>query len=409
MKNRTLPLFFAVALSGFAVAITGCGKDHTAGDEHGGHEDHAGETGDGEEGENGESEVTLTDSQIKLAEIKTAFVSRGDIYIELPLLGEVTLNQDRLVHIVPSVPGVVQRVHKMLGDRVRTGDVMATIRSRELADAKAAYLAAHERVALAQVNFTREEGLWKEKISSKKEYLDAKQALAETRIELRSAEQKLRVLGFSSEYLKTSLLTEPGESFTQYDITAPFDGTIIEKHIAQGEIVGEDADLYALCNLDTVWVIGSVYERDIARIKQGQIAKVRVAAFADRSFAGKVTWIADIMDEHTRTLKIRVEVANRDRLLKPGMFAKIVLGVETKRNVITVPPSAIQTQKGETIVFVAEGGGRFERREVTLGTRTTFKQEVISGLQAGEKVVTSGSFILKSELEKEGFEAGHAH
>ena len=409
MKNRTLPLFFAVALSGFAVAITGCGKGHTAGDEHGGHEDHAGETGDGEEGENGESEVTLTDSQIKLAEIKTAFVSRGDIYIELPLLGEVTLNQDRLAHIVPRIPGIVKAVHKMLGDRVRAGDVLATIGSRELADAKAAYLAAHERVALAQANFTREEGLWKEKISSKKEYLDAKQALAETRIELRSAEQKLRVLGFSSEYLKTSLLTEPGESFTQYDITAPFDGTIIEKHIAQGEIVGEDADLYALCNLDTVWVIGSVYERDIARIKQGQIAKVRVAAFADRSFAGKVTWIADIMDEHTRTLKIRVEVANRDRLLKPGMFAKIVLGVETKRNVITVPPSAIQTQKGETIVFVAEGGGRFERREVTLGTRTTFKQEVISGLQAGEKVVTSGSFILKSELEKEGFEAGHAH
>ena len=409
MKNRTLPLFFAVALSGFAVAITGCGKGHTAGDEHGGHEDHAGETGDGEEGENGESEVTLTDSQIKLAEIKTAFVSRGDIYIELPLLGEVTLNQDRLAHIVPRIPGIVKAVHKMLGDRVRTGDVMATIRSRELADAKAAYLAAHERVALAQANFTREEGLWKEKISSKKEYLDAKQALAETRIELRSAEQKLRVLGFSSEYLKTSLLTEPGESFTQYDITAPFDGTIIEKHIAQGEIVGEDADLYALCNLDTVWVIGSVYERDIARIKQGQIAKVSVKAYADRSFAGKVTWIADIMDEHTRTLKIRVEVANRDRLLKPGMFAKIVLGVETKRNVITVPPSAIQTQKGETIVFVAEGGGRFERREVTLGTRTTFKQEVISGLQAGEKVVTSGSFILKSELEKEGFEAGHAH
>ena len=409
MKNRTLPLFFAVALSGFAVAITGCGKGHTAGDEHGGHEDHAGETGDGEEGENGESEVTLTDSQIKLAEIKTAFVSRGDIYIELPLLGEVTLNQDRLAHIVPRIPGIVKAVHKMLGDRVRAGDVLATIGSRELADAKAAYLAAHERVALAQANFTREEGLWKEKISSKKEYLDAKQALAETRIELRSAEQKLRVLGFSSEYLKTSLLTEPGESFTQYDITAPFDGTIIEKHIAQGEIVGEDANLYALCNLDTVWVIGSVYERDIARIKQGQIAKVRVAAFADRSFAGKVTWIADIMDEHTRTLKIRVEVANRDRLLKPGMFAKIVLGVETKRNVITVPPSAIQTQKGETIVFVAEGGGRFERREVTLGTRTTFKQEVISGLQAGEKVVTSGSFILKSELEKEGFEAGHAH
>lgn len=409
MKNRTIPLFFAVALSGFAVAITGCGKDHTAGDEHGGHEDHAGETGDGEEGENGESEVTLTDSQIKLAEIKTAFVSRGDIYIELPLPGEVTLNQDRLVHIVPIVPGVVQRVHKMLGDRVRAGDVMATIRSRELADAKAAYLAAHERIALTQVNFTREEGLWKEKISSKKEYLDAKQALAETRIELRSTEQKLRVLGFSSEYLKTSLLTEPGDSFAQYDITAPFNGTIIEKHIAQGEKVGEDADLYTLCNLNTVWVIGSVYAGDIAKIKQGQIAKVIVKAYADRSFAGKVTWIADIIDEGTRTLKIRVEVDNKDRLLKSGMFAKIALGVETKRNVITVPPSAIQTQKGETIVFVAEGGGRFERRKVELGTRSAFKQEIISGLQAGEKVVTSGSFILKSELEKAGFEAGHAH
>ena len=131
--------------------------------------------------------------------------------------------------------------------------------------------------------------------------------------------------------------------------------------------------------------------------------------YADRSFAGKVAWIADIIDEGTRTLKIRVEMDNKDRLLKSGMFAKIALGVETKRNAITVPPSAIQTQNGESIVFVAEGGGRFERREVTLGTRAAFKQEILSGLQAGEKVVTSGSFILKSELEKAGFEAGHAH
>lgn len=500
MKNRTIPFVFAVALAGFFLAIAGCGEDHVAGDEHGGHEEHAGEKGHEEhgagheEGEGGASEVTLTESQIKLAEIKTAPAARGEIHIELPLPGEVSLNQDRLAHIVPRVPGIVREVRKTLGARVRAGDVMAVVESSELGEAKAGYLEKKQQLDLARTDldrartvhdntvklleflkssppleslkkmkhldlgenrsalistysevvfsratYVREKDLFEKKISSGNEYLEAENAYKKAEAEFasardrisfdikrsllettraqniaafsfRAAERQLHLLGLSDSDVK-SLASgkETHEALTRYAIQAPFDGTVIEKHITQGEKVEDDADLYTLCNLETVWVICSVYEKDIARVKLGQAAGFSVKAYPDQSFTGKVTWIADTIDEETRTLKLRVEVDNKDRLLKPGMFAKVVLGVETKRNAITVPLSAIQRQKGEVIVFVAEGGGRFERREVSLGSRTASKVEIISGLQVGEKVVTSGSFILKSELEKAGFHAGHAH
>lgn len=382
--------------------------DHTADarDEH----EEAGHTDDEhgpEEGERGASQVVLTPGQIKLAEIRTEPARIGDIDIELSLPAEVRLNEDRLAHIVSRVPGVAETVHKTLGETVKEGDVMAVIESRELASDKAAYLAASERVALALANYTREEGLWKRKISSEKEYLDAKQALAEARIELRLAGQKLHALGFSHDYLQ-GLSSQSDEAFTRYEITAPFAGTIIEKHITPGELVGEN-DLYLICDLDTVWVIASVYEQDIARINKGQSAIIVVKAYQDRLFSGKVTWIADVIEEETRTLKVRIEVDNRERLLKPGMFARITLGVGTKRSAVTIPASAVQTQKGETIVFVDQGSGQFERREIETGIHSATDVEVLEGVQEGEKVVTSGSFILKSELEKEGFEAGHAH
>ncbi len=363
------------------------------------------ESGHGEEG--GAGKVVLTPGQAELADIQTEPARIGDIDIELSLPAEVRLNEDRLAHVVSRVPGVAKAVLKTLGETVQEGDVMVVVESRELADDKAAYLAALERVALARANYNREEGLWKRKISSEKEYLNAKQALAEASIESRLAGQKLHALGFSHEYLQ-QLPSQPDEAFTRYEITPPFAGTIIEKHITRGELVG-DKDLYLIADLDTVWVMASVYEKDIARVSKNQKATVIVKAYPDRRFSGKVTWIADVIEAETRTLKVRVEVDNRERLLKPGMFARIILGVGTRRKAVTIPASAVQRQQGEKIVFVDQGSGQFARREIETGIHSATRVEVLEGIREGEKVVNSGSFILKSELEKEGFEAGHGH
>jgi cobalt-zinc-cadmium efflux system membrane fusion protein len=184
------------------------------------------------------------------------------------LPGEVGLNEDRLAHIVPRVSGIARDIRKNLGDQVRKDEVMAELESRELADAKADYLASRERLALTQTNFIREERLWRENISAELEYLEAKQAFAETKIELRAAEQKLHALGFSEEFLK-QLPTHSEMSLTRYNMVAPFDGTVIEKHITLGEMIKDDVTAYVVADLSSVWVNINVYQKDLLFIKKG--------------------------------------------------------------------------------------------------------------------------------------------
>lgn len=409
-----LMLGLTAALAGAApsAAAPPHGASATGGEhreEQGGHGDESGDHG-GESGEHAEEggEVTLTDAQVKLGEIRSVAVSTGEIGAELRLNGTVSLDQDRVAEIVPRVPGVVREVRAQLGDEVRAGDVLTVIQSRELADAAAEFLAARERLALAQARFAREADLRAKRISAEQEFLEAKQALAEARIEQRSAEQKLRALGFSSDELQ-ALLQRSDEALTRYSVTAPFAGTVIEKHVTQGEQVDTGTAIFRIAQLDKVWVIASVYPKDLGRVAVGQLATVTVQAYPDRTFSGKVTWIASTIDERTRTLPIRVEIDNRERLLKPGLFARVAVVAGAKRNALVIPLPAVQRQKGEAVVFVEEGKGRYARREVSLGVRSGGAVEVIAGLDEGERVVTDGAFLLKSELEKAGFEAGHGH
>lgn len=355
-----------------------------------------------------ESEIKLTKKQIKLAEIMSVPVLSGAINIERQLTGEVKLNQDLVAHVVPRLTGIVKSVRAHLGSLVQAGDVMVVIDSRELADAKAAYVAGFERETIAKTKFNRERTLWKKKISSEQDYLEAKIKYSEAKIEKRSNEQKLLALGYTVAQLK-NILDQSKGPYTRFEVAAPFGGTVIEKHVTKGELVDQKQSLYRLANLDKVWIIANVYEKDVVGIKLEQPASIVLKAYPGKTFSGKVTWISDAFDEKTRTLKIRVEVDNRHRLLKPGMFTRVALAIGTVDGILTVPPSALQRQGGETIVFVDEGGGRFERREVELGLTSPLALEVRKGLKAGEKVVTAGSFILRSELEKEGFGGGHGH
>lgn len=385
----------------------GTADDHgksEAGDKH----DEAGDEHGKEESQGAAGVVVLTEAQIKLAEITTTTASVGHVPIALKLTGEVTLNQNFATHIVPRLTGVVTAVHADLGAHVKKGSVMAVIDSRELAEIRAAYLTARERTRLAQTKFKREKTLWAKRISPRQDLLDAKATLAETRFEQRAAAQQLKALGFTEAQIDR-LGTKPGESYTEYRIVAPFSGTVIEKHFAIGEFLKEAELIYKIADLQNVWVIASVYQKDIPNIRLGQKAYVTLDIYPDRKFSGDVTWIADVLDRRSRTLKIRVVVDNKDRLLKPGMFADVVLTGEGEDGVLVIPPSAIQRQKNETVVFVEKSKGRFERREVKLGRRSPTAVEVTAGIQIGEKIVTEGSFILKSELEKGGFGSGHGH
>lgn len=360
-----------------------------------------------EKGGHAEAEdVKLTPEQIELAAIKSDVAATGEIDIELVLNGEVTLNRDRVTEIVPLVPGVAREVLARLGDEVRANVPLAVIDSRELADAWGEFLAARERVALAQSRYAREEGLRQKKITSEQEFLESREALAGAQIEQRTAEQKLRTLGVSLDGQKPP---QRLDTLTRYTVSAPVDGTIIEKRVTAGEHVEGNAPIFRIAQLDQLWVIAHVYPKDVARVKVGQLARIHAQGYpADRPFAGKLTWIASVLDEKTRTLQVRFEVDNRERLLRAGLFARINVAIEKKSGIV-VPNAAVTGMKGKSVIFIDEGDGRFAPREVVVGARAGDKVEIAWGLDEGDKFVSAGAFLIKSELEKAGFEAGHGH
>ncbi len=221
------------------------------------------------EASEGEKIVRLDEASLKESGIEIATAGPGKLQVHDTLSGEIAFNSDRLAHIVPRVPGVVREVYKNLGDTVRAGTVLAVLESRDLADAKATYLAAIARLGLAQANFSREESLQQQKITAEKDYLESKQALAEAQIALRSAEQKLHALGMTEEDLK-ALPSHAETLYTRYEITAPIDGTVVEKHIVLGEVFKEDSSpCFVIADLTSVWVDLKVHQQDLSHIRPG--------------------------------------------------------------------------------------------------------------------------------------------
>ncbi len=295
----------------------------------------------------------------------------------------------------------MREVPRQLGDTVRAGAPLAVIESSEIARAEAAYHVAFSKADLSRSQLARETSLRNQKITPEQDFQSARQAATEADIELRAAERKLTLLGVNVKTIGSASHTDPG--LVRVPVTAPIDGTLIEKHVAVGNQVTDATTLFRIANLDRVWVIASVFEKNMGQVAIGQKAIITLTAYPGREFEGQVTWIADIVDEKTRTLRVRIEVENKERALRPGSFARVKIDTASSKEVLAVPALAVQRQKAEQIVFVAMGDGLFSRREVTVGARSRDTVEILSGLEAGEQVVTQGSFTLKSELEKAGF------
>jgi cobalt-zinc-cadmium efflux system membrane fusion protein len=391
---------YLVTQGAYAVAEAEHHKDH---DTHGhGHDDHD------HEGHGDDSIVRISKEDMKRfgIEIDTAGAGGFDQHISVP--GEIVINSDRLAHIVPHVSGVVQQVKKNLGDFVKKGEIMAVIGSRELADAKAAYLTSIERFNLAEPLFEREERLWKKKISPEQDFLDAKTNRTEAKIEMQNAKHKLYALGLTMKDIK-KIPSEPAELLTAFDITAPFDGTIIEKHITHGEVVREDDDIFVIANLDTVWVDLRVPQKDVCSIKKDQ--EVTISGNANATEAeGIIDYVHPLIDEKTRTKLVRVVLDNTSGLFQPGTFVTADVLVEKCNAKVVVAKSVIQDVDGKSCVFVHNGQG-FQPRPVTIGRSNSEYVEITAGLEPGEIIVTQNSFRIKAQFEKDakGEQTGHGH
>jgi len=370
------------------------------------HDDHAHD--DHGHDEHDDSIVKLSKEDMKRFGIEVEKVKAGDIEQHIRVPGEIVINSDSLAHIVPRVPGIAQQVKKNLGAFVKKGEVMAVIESRELADIKAAYLTSIESFQLAEPYFKREERLWKKKISSEQDYLDAKKAYAEAKIEMNKAKYKLSALGFSLEYIK-NLPSEPPHLFTSYEITAPFNGTIIKKHITLGEVVKEDDDIFVVANLDTVWVDLRVPQKDSTAVKKGQKVTITGKAGTTKS-EGTIDYVHSLIDEQTRTKLARVVLDNTTGQFLPGTFVTATVQVGNSETDVVVDKKVLQDIDDETCVFVQTEHG-FEPRSVMVGRSNDTCVEIIDGLESGEIIVTENSFRIKAQLEKAaaGEHAGHGH
>lgn len=391
--------------------------DHKGHDEDEGHDEREGHDEDEDHDEHEEitqdkhdegQAIELTPEAIQAIGLETAKASAGTVDINISLPGEIGLNQDQMAHVVSRVQGVVTEVKKKLGDSVKTDEVIAVIESQELADAKAGYLAAVERYEMAKLSFGREEKLWAEKISSEQDYLDKKQALTEASIEKRATEQKLHAIGFDKLYLKKL----PGESeqlLTRFEIKAPFEGTITQKHIVLGELVGTESAVYIVADLSSVWVDLQVYPKDLKHIKKGQQVVISAdSVIPDAS--GVISYVSPIVRAESRTALARVVLDNSSGIFRPGLFITARTSVSKTKARVVIPKTAIQSLESKKCVFVKDAHG-FELVFIKIGLENETHAEILSGLTAGQEYVTKGAFALKSKIVTSTLDshAGHGH
>ncbi|MBA3830733.1 MAG: efflux RND transporter periplasmic adaptor subunit [Chthoniobacterales bacterium] len=184
------------------------------------------------------------------------------------------------------------------------------------------------------------------------------------------------------------------------ELKAPIDGVVVERKSTVGELVGKDTQIYTISDPTNRWVLAQIKERDIGAVEVGQKATFAVIAYPNEWFVGDVVRVGDRLDETSRTLEVRIEASNADGRLKAGMFADVEITTQVAKNVLVVPEGALQSEEDQQIVFVAIGDTRFEKRVVRTGVRHRSEVQVLDGLKEGEKIVSEGSFILKSELLK---------
>ena len=198
----------------------------------------------------------------------------------------------------------------------------------------------------------------------------------------------------------TAVVDSPELLGKQLEIKAPIDGVIVERTATAGELVDKTKSIYTISDPTQLWAIAEVKERDIAAVKTGQDATFTVLAYPQDKFQGKVVLVGNQVEAGSRTLEVRINVDNADGRLKAGMFADVEITTTILDNVLLIPDSALQTEGDNQIVFVALDGNKFEKRVVKLGLEQSGRVQIREGVKAGEKIVTDGSFILKSEMLK---------
>ncbi|OFX25833.1 MAG: efflux transporter periplasmic adaptor subunit [Anaeromyxobacter sp. RBG_16_69_14] len=314
----------------------------------------------------------------------------------IEVVGQLQFDQNRLSRLSARGEARVTEVKVDIGDAVKRGQPLVVLSSGPVGGAQSRLAAGKARLEAAQAAREREQALLASGISSRRDVEQAGTEAAAAKAEQDAARAELRAAGAGD-----------AGSGGRYALTAPFDGTVVAREAAVGRAVGQGDILVEVADLRTVWAVLDVPEEQASAVRPGQRVTLRVEGSGEVR-EGRVCRVAAAVDPQTRAVRVRVDLPNRDGALRGGAFVRATIELAAPRAAVLVPRGAVQRAQGHEFVFVRTGPGQYEPVSVQLGSRTADAVEVAGGLAAGTEIVTTGAFLLKTEILKDSIGAGCA-
>lgn len=363
MKNKELPIF---AL--FLLLLGACGKQ-TAKEEE------------------APVRLILTDSLRQVVSVDT--VRMAPLNDEWLLNGRVTFDAEHVAHIYPIFGGTVTEVRVEAGDFVKKGDLLAVIRSSEVADYEKQQQEARQQLLTATRNLEATHDMFRSGMASERDVLQAEQEAASARAEQRRIEEVYAIYQITDN--------------STYHITSPVSGFVVDKNISNNMQIRSDhnTELFTISSLDNVWVMADVYESDISRVQEGAAVRITTLAYGNsREFTGSIDKVYNILDDESKTMKVRVKLTNKNYMLKPGMFTNVYVQCRVDGKVmLRIPAHAVIFENGKRFIVRAGVDGYLHLQEVTVYKQTEKYCYLQSGLKEGEQVIDDNALLVYNALK----------
>ena len=352
----------------------------------------------------GERVLTLSPEQVQSAGLKIEIVGEGPSTETAGQMttGVIQANSYKETPVVSLVGGIVRSVGAELGQNIRRGQSVAVVFSNELADAQARYLAAVTALDEHHRHHLRTIKLVEIGAASRQELETATTEYRESETNVANLRQKLLLLGLSSP--RIAALNSTSQISSEVSVPAPSSGTLTSRSVNPGEVIEANKELMRVTDLSSIWVVGQVYEKDLATVRVGSGANITSDAYPGRLFRGRVSYVDPRVDPATRTAQVRIELANPGQILKIGMYVNVAFAAlgAAEKTLPIVPRDAVQTIGNQQFVFVAtDKEDQFVLRAVRLGSESNGLYPVLEGLNVGDRIVTQGSFLLRAEWLKQ--------
>ncbi len=340
-------------------------------------------------------------------------VQRGNPVRFIEVVGEIQADPNRILTIRSKASGVISSIKADLGQNIRRGEVLFEMDSNEYRDLHLEFLRLKALLKLAEKNFERENRLFQKKLTTEKEFLEAQSEVERIHIESDTTARKLRLMGLSEEEVEELPNHTEFPQVCSLPVRSPLNGIVVSREVTPGELVEANANLATVADYSTLWVWIDIYEKDLGILQSafsdGVVqAEIWNASYPDQAFQGKLDYLADQMDKHTRTIKARIVLPNEEKLLKVGMFVTCRLIVPVEKSVLIIPQDSLLKDGDESFVFKQVGEDLFFKQAVQTGQFTAKNIEILDGLQENERIVTRGAFTLKSDVLREKMGAGCA-